>query len=169
MHHPRALLSLILSFLLLLTLVSSPITAITIPPPHSPPPDPSSALTPRAQHTLRNGYTLHFTTSTAIMPIQISATALSLWYTAIWRRMNTRPSSPSTAQVFKQAFAYKTKHLSLTFSPQLPASNLAVKSMAMAFMEWIEARARQGFSEMYEATMNGPWGTIGIKMEWIGP
>jgi len=83
--------------------------------------------------------------------------------------MNARPSSPSTPQVFKQAFAYKTKHLRLTFSPQLPASNLAMKSMAMAFVEWIEARARQGGGEMYEATMSGPWGNMGIKMEWIGP
>jgi len=41
--------------------------------------------------------------------------------------------------------------------------------MAMAFVEWIEARARQGFSEMYEATMSGPFGSLGIKMEWIGP
>lgn len=167
MHHPRGLLSLIFSFFLL-TLISSPITAITIPRPHSPPPLPPSALTPRALHTLRNDYTLRFTTSTAIMPIQIGATALSLWYTSIWRRINTRPS-PSVPQVFKQAFAYHTKHLKLSFTPQLPASNLAMKSMAMAFVEWIEARARQGFCEMYEATMEGPWGTMGIKMEWIGP
>jgi len=83
--------------------------------------------------------------------------------------MNTRPSSAATPQVFKQAFAYKTKHLSLTFSPQLPASNLAMKSMAMAFVEWIEARARQGFCDMYEATMSGPFGALGVRMEWIGP
>lgn len=41
--------------------------------------------------------------------------------------------------------------------------------MVMAFVEWIEERVREGgFSGLYEGMVRGPWGSVGVRMEWIG-
>ncbi|CAF9932873.1 MAG: hypothetical protein HETSPECPRED_008468 [Heterodermia speciosa] len=155
-------------FTLLLTILTSLPSSLPlhIPPPPLPLPNNPHHLAPRTEYTIgHQGFTLHFQTSTALLPVQASATAMALWYSSVRERVYLSPHDPGY-HTFNKRIVYATNSLAIIFTPLDPEfpGNLAMKTMAQAFVTWLVERAALGFVELFEASIWGPFGVLGVEM-----